>query len=279
MRLFIFFSVYFCLMSLANAEEINLTFGVYTSDRPVVLVKKHRPTLAYLEKKITEFSDSSTKIKIHVSKTYETGMNDLLTGKVDFARFGPASYVTAKRLNPDIELLAIEEIKGNRHFNGVIITRANGEIDNIHSLNKKRFAFGNSNSTIGRYLAQAYLAENKIFSTSLSGWAYHDRHDQVAYAVSQGEYDAGSLKEKTYLRLKADGLPLKILTTFENITKPWVARPGLDQRLLSLIKQAMFSSTTDGSWPVKNKFKLVDVNDSEYDPIRQAMEASKRFHK
>jgi len=41
--------------------------------------------------------NEKVKINIQVSKTYEEGIAKIATGKVDFARLGPASYISAKK--------------------------------------------------------------------------------------------------------------------------------------------------------------------------------------
>ncbi len=75
-------------------------------------------------KTITRPIRKTVKIRLKGAKSYETGINDLVQGKVDFARFGPAFYILAKQQNPYLKIIAIETNKG------------------------EKFAFGNDKSTI-----------------------------------------------------------------------------------------------------------------------------------
>ncbi len=148
------------LLSLAAALPVNvnadvtLTFGIYTSDKPSTMVKKFRPILNVLQADLSERLGEPANIRMQVAKSYEKGVEDLVEGRVDFSRFGPASYVMAKKENPDIRLVAMESNKGEKTFNGVICVAKNSAIQTVEVLKAKRVAFGNKRSTIVRYLSQ-----------------------------------------------------------------------------------------------------------------------------
>ena len=171
----------------AAQADLALTFGVYSSDKPTAMVRQFRPILNALEKNMSKIRGEPVKIRMQVAKTYQEGMNDLVTGKVDFSRFGPASYIIAKESDNNIEILAVETIKGKRVFNGVIVVGKNSPIKTIRELHGKSFAFGNEESTIGRYLAQLYLMRNHIRSNDLGSYEYLGRHDAVGAAVGSVE--------------------------------------------------------------------------------------------
>ncbi len=92
--------------------DIFLKFGVYTADRPTDVIKQFRPVLNIIESAIGEKLGERVKIKLQVAKSYEKGIRDLVEGKVDFSRFGPASYIEAKQTSPKISTLAVESNKG-----------------------------------------------------------------------------------------------------------------------------------------------------------------------
>jgi len=174
--------------------DIHLTFGVYTSDKPSSMVKKFRPLLNSLEIKLAEEIGSKVKIKMKVAKSYEEGIQDIVTGRDDISRLGPASYIEVKTQNPGVSILAMESKNGAKKFNGVICVRQDSDIKKVADLKGKRFAFGNQRSTIGRYLSQQFLIKNGIKASDLSSFDYLGRHDRVGEAVAQGKYDAGALK-------------------------------------------------------------------------------------
>src|SRR5204862_553657 len=96
------------------------------------------------------------------------------------------------------------------------------------------------NSTIGRYLAQAELAKAGLHGSDLSKFEFLGRHDKVASAVELGDFDAGSLRLSTLMELNKKGA-LRVLTTFENVGQPWIARSGMDRAVFEALQQSLFS--------------------------------------
>ena len=182
--------------------EVNLKFGVYTSDKASTMVKMFRPILNELETRLSEKLNKEVKIKLQVANDYEKGISNLVNGDVDFARMGPASYILSKEKNPDLRLLAMESKKGRKKFYGIIAVHEQSDINNISQLKGRSFAFGNERSTIGRYLSQHVLSEQGIYAKDLGKYDYLKRHDRVGAAVGSGQYDAGALKESTFKKLK-----------------------------------------------------------------------------
>ena len=169
--------------------DLKLYFGLYTSDKPTTVVRMFTPLIDALEAEMSRKMGEPVSINIHLAKTYEQGLDDLVTGKVDFARFGSISYVLAKQAHPALRLLVTESHKGEKRLSGVIAVRADSPIQSVGELKGKAFAFGNENSTTGRYLSQLYLLENGIHAKDLERFEYLHRHDAVAAAVAQGRFD------------------------------------------------------------------------------------------
>ncbi len=93
----------------ATAKTV-LDFGVYVADKPTEVVRQFRPVLSALEVALSKKLNDEIQIRMQVAHSYEIGIEDLTKGRVDFSRFGPASYVVAKGINPDITLLAMESV-------------------------------------------------------------------------------------------------------------------------------------------------------------------------
>lgn len=256
---------------------LQLTFGVYTSDSATEMVMKFAPVLQVLDAMLSERLNEPVSTTLRVASTYEGGVDDLVEGRVDFARMGPASYVMAKELNPGIRILAIESKKGSKIFQGVICVHADGDINEIADLKGERFAFGDSRSTIGRFLAQELLVENGIRAADLAGFDYLGRHDKVGMAVGRKKYAAGALKEGTFKKLVAAGEPIRSIASFPNVTKPWIARAGMEPRLFEAIHQTLLALEDDGALKALKKDGFLSGDDSDYDSIREAIEASRSF--
>jgi len=275
-HLLIFFTA--MLFSFPSSADINLIFGLYTSDKPTTMVTKFRPFINTLEAQMTEKLKQPVHIKMQISSNYNDGVKALTSGAVDFSRLGPASYITAKNINPDLQLLAIEAKKGKKRFNGIIAVHENSSITKPEQLIGKRFAFGSEQSTIGRYLSQTYLADHNIFATDLAQFDYLGRHDAVGASVAAGRYDAGALKESTFNKLRSKGALLREIARFPNVTKPWVAKAGLDDKIIQILS-ALLIESNEANALYKNSLSkngFLKGTDSDYDIIRKSMN-DKRF--
>ena len=139
---------------------VRLNFGVYSSNKPSAMVKIFKPTLKELEERMSVKLDREVDIRMQIAKDYDQGIAHLTNGKVDFSRFGPASYIEAKRVNQDLRILAVENKKNAKVFYGIIAVHNDSDINDIRQLKGKSFAFGDEGSTIGRFLSQLYLEKN-----------------------------------------------------------------------------------------------------------------------
>ncbi len=263
---------------IASAAEVVLNFGVYSSDKPTEMVKKFRPILNLIDSRMEELLGEPVTIRMQVSKTYKQGVDNLISGKVDFARFGPASYVEAKILDPNIYILAMESVKGKKIFHGLICIAKNSHIRKVSDLKGKRFAFGNERSTIGRYLSQLYLVKHGVHASDLGYYEYLDRHDIVASAVASGKFDAGALKESTFNKLVKNGALLKELVRFPNVTKPWIVRSGLSDTYVQALRKTLIDmDNAVGPKTINIKREFLPGDDSDYESVREAMSRNNEF--
>jgi phosphonate transport system substrate-binding protein len=214
---------------------------------------------------------------MQVAKDYSQGIEHLASGKVDFSRFGPASYIEAKKANSGLRILAMERVNGDKVFYGIIAVAKDNPIASVNELRGKSFAFGNDQSTIGRYLSQQFLRNNGIFSTDLSRYEYLGRHDAVGTAVGAHHFEAGALNESTFTKLVSKGVAIRELARFPNVTKPWIAREGLPPALFEAVRQALLNLSD----PVLHKTLKVDGfvsgDDADYEDIRTAIEKNNLF--
>jgi phosphonate transport system substrate-binding protein len=257
--------------------EIALTFGVYASDKPSAMVEQVRPTLNALEHDLTGSLKRPVRITMQVFRSYDEGVAALIAKQVDFMRVGAASYVMVKRQDAGIRILAVEVNDGAASYNGIICVRSDSAIKTLADLRGKSFAFGDKNSTMGRYAAQLILVKAGIRSSDLARFDYLDRHDRVGTAVGAGQYDAGALEETMFKKLVAEGIPIRALASFPNATKPWPARAGLEPRLFDALRQALLHIDDPKALePLRFEgFALPD--EAALELTRQAIEENGRF--
>ncbi|MBK7644575.1 MAG: PhnD/SsuA/transferrin family substrate-binding protein [Planctomycetes bacterium] len=260
-----------------DKPALQLDFGVYQSDKATVMYRKLNPVLEALASELDARLDASVDLRLTIFKSYDEGIESLVAGKIDFTRFGPASYITAKQRNDDIQLLAMELEHGERRFLGVIAVLNSSPLQSLTDLKGKRFAFGDPNSTIGRYLAQAELAQAGIRAKDLESYAFLSRHDTVARAVELGDYDAGSMAVNTFEDSRKAG-KLRALKTFENVTKPWIARARLAPEVVAALHDSLLALKDP---EVLKELKISgfgETSDAEYAFVREGMKRADDFN-
>jgi len=106
----------------------------------------------------------------------------------------------------------MEKQDGGKRFEGYIVVRRDSPIRTLADLKGKSFAFGDRNSTIGRFLSQELLQEAGVLERDFApdGIQYLGRHDIVFRAVEIGDFDAGALKSSTFDKMNKRG-QLRIL--------------------------------------------------------------------
>ena len=261
--------------------DINLKFGVYTTNKPSEMVKKFRPILNALEAGMSNQLGEKVRISTQISDSYENGRQAIVHGTVDFSHLGPVSYVLAKKENPNLTILLKESLKGKQLIRGIIAVHRDSLIQTIRGLRGKRFAFGSKTSTTGRYLAQYHLQKNGIYAKDFQIYNYLGRHDNVGIAVaSKIDFDAGSLNETTFNKLVNKGYPLRALDHFNvDVSKPWVAREGLEPQIRQSLKDVLLSLNADSSIKRFQKKPLVDGVDTDFENVRKAIESNNLFFK
>ncbi|MCU7920016.1 MAG: PhnD/SsuA/transferrin family substrate-binding protein [Candidatus Thiodiazotropha sp. (ex Epidulcina cf. delphinae)] len=257
--------------------DVALTFGVYTSDKPTAMVKMFRPILNALETRLAKKLGEPVRITLQVANTYERGIDDLVSGQVDFARMGPASYILAKERNPDLQLLAMESNRGSKIFYGIICVHEQSPIEDLSQLKGRTFAFGNEHSTIGRYLSQHLLVKQGLHAGDLSGYQYLDRHDKVGAAVATRRFEAGALKESTFKKLKAKGMKIRELARFPNVTKPWIASGKMGTEMVAVLRESLLGLKDPAALKSIKKDGFLPAEESDYAIIRESMQKNDTF--
>ncbi len=276
----------FCTLAMALAvslypavaqAKVSLVFGTYTSDKPSAMVAQIRPSLNIISRTASEIYGEEIVIRMQVVKTYKEGVDHLVAGKFDIMRLGPASYVMAKERAPDIGILAMENKKGRKFFNGIICVPIDSPLREVREIKGKHFAFGSSRSTLGRYFAQLHLMQNGVLAKDLEGFEYLGRHDKVGRAVGAGLFDAGALEETTFGKLVRKGVPIRALATFSNATRPWIMRSGLDPKLVEALRSAMLALKDAKALKALRFSGFLPGTDADYEPTRQAIRQNPKF--
>lgn len=251
----------------------SICFGVYTSENVRDIFQKFTPIRKYLQDNLKS-QGLRVIIKNNIYHSYDEAIDASVDGSCDFFRFGPSSFVTARARNPGIKLLAIEQEDGEKRFSGYIVARKDSKINAIADLKGATFAFGDQNSTIGRYLSQAELVRAGIHASDLADFDYLGRHDWVARSVADGEHEAGAINQGT---LKKFSEKLKVVVEFPNVTRPWIARSELSDEYAKGLTQALLELTDKDILKALKVDGFLTTSDADFDFVREGMKLSEQF--
>ncbi len=265
------------LSPLIATADISLSFGVYSSDKPTAMAKQFQPILKQLETHMTESLGEPVSLRLDVSSSYEQGREKLIKGEVDISRFGAVSYVLTKEEAPGIGIAALETHDGQKFFDGVIAVHADSSLTSIEQLKGKRFAFGNQDSTIGRYLSQLHLMSNGIHARDLAAYDYLGRHDKVGAAVAAGQYDAGALKGNPFDKQVKSGTPLRRIISFPTPSKPWLVRSGMPGHITAALQQALLKFDDKQAFKALKCDGFTAGSDDDFEGIRTAIKRNDEF--
>jgi len=154
---------------------------------------------------------------------YDAMIDDFVDGKIDLAWNGPLGYVKIKRrLDEPCQVIAMRDVDVN--FTTCFITRSDSDILTVEDLKGKRFAFASRSSVESGLLAFHFLKETGInprddlalFTFSEDRQSSGSTGDKEVIArVLSGDYDAGSVAQRTLRAMSEDGsLPQDTLRNF-----------------------------------------------------------------
>ena len=252
----------------------DLTFGVHPFKPATKLVDAFTPICRYLSEKLGE------KVTLIISKDYQSHVDAIGKGELDIAYLGPVSYVKLVEQYGERPLLGRQRIGQQPVFHGKIFVRADSKIQTLKELQGKRFAFGESHSTMSHLIPRYMLDEAGITVDRLAAYEFVGDHVNVALAVLAGKFDAGAVKEDVYYSYEKRGL--RAIATSEPISDHvLVASNRLPEKKFQQIRNILLHMNTDAAGrealqamtPGVNA--LVTVQDKDYDTLRKALNKMK----
>jgi len=258
-------------------EPLRISLGMYSFKKPTEVYKQFQPATVALSSLLTAQMKRPVKLELQIVQTYEECLEAFVAGKIDVVRFGPASYVLAKRKCEGIALLAAESEDSKEV--GLIVVRADSPVQTLADLAGRKFAFGDQQSTIGRYLSQAELVRAGVTGHDLASFKFLERHDIVFNAVEIGDYDAGALHADTFHELndKVKGKKLRVLHKFDNVAKPWVARAGLAKDVVQALTTSLLQLKDPAALKALKVGGFVPTVDADYEMVRKGMQLAEKF--
>lgn len=236
---------------------------------------------------LTDFLSSALGIEVEpFSASDYAGIITAMSHKhIDFAYFGPKSYVEASE-KANAEALVTElDTDGQAGYTGLLITKASSNIQSIDDIKGHSFCFTDPNSTSG------YLVPNVLFARDLkvipeeyfSKVSFSGAHGNSILAVKNGKIEVAATNDIDLNRMIQKGqvseTDFRILWRSELIPgAPMAARRDLPTSLKAAFTGAMlmFNEMPGAKEQLQNGGYRY-TNDSTYDVIRYMKRLKKQL--
>lgn len=225
-------------------------------------------------------------VQMQIATDYAAVITAMQFKHVDFAYFGPKSYVeAAARANAECFVVekGPEEVPG---YHGLIISKKGSGINKLEDGKGKTWAFVDPNSTSGTLVPTIYLVkERKIDpATYFSKVVYSGSHEASMLSVKAGKIDLAATNDLDMERGEGKvwnkDADFQILWTSPLIPgSPMAWRKDLPETLKTALRAA-FLGYKDKDGLAKLKITgYVEATDSTYKPTREQIEFKKQFDK
>lgn len=198
----LFFSLLIPSTVYAQVEQIKI--GVLALRGAEESLTRWTPTAVYLSNEIPEYSF------VIVPLDFEEIFEAVKHGEVDFVLENSSIYVELEYLYgidriATLNVLSQEEIYDQ--FGGVVFTQKNrNDINNIYDLKRKSFMAVHETSFGGWRMAQRELKDFGIDPyRDFADMQFGGTHDNVVYAVQNGEVDAGTVRTGILEKMNNEG--------------------------------------------------------------------------
>jgi phosphonate transport system substrate-binding protein len=277
------------LASLLLAPVVQAAQCTQQSLRIAVIPKKSMEELLQEQRPLIERLSKATGIAVEIvpSSSYESVVDAIVSGGVDIAWLGPASYMLAYQRDPRIEPFASLTIShgyftpAGHHYQALLL--AGSKIPDIEALRGKRVVLTDPASTSGNIVPNAEFSAvvGQPLAQFFGAVAYSGSHDKSLDALLAGKADAvfvSSVRADEYLNRGLIGRDtFKVLWRSEPIYyDPFVFSGTLCGALKDRIRNAMLNDQQGLAQFLDSQEAsgIVPVSHAEYAPLLRMMEAA-----
>jgi phosphonate transport system substrate-binding protein len=259
----------------------------------VLMPDEGNPDMGSKNKEFTDALKQFLGIEVEVLESFEytVGLEAMRSKKLELLLVSPMSYYQAKRI-ADIEPLVTTGTEGTIPYKTVFITRSDrSDINSVHDLRGKTFAFVDPASSSGYMFPKAKLIKDLGLDTEqienpgyyFKTVTYSGKHDSSVMGVIMGDYDGAAVALGTIYNLAKAGLikenDLKILGETEVIpTACFVIRADLPQDLKAKIKEFYLGYDNKEYFELLYKspdVRYIEAFDADYNVVYEMVELLK----
>jgi phosphonate transport system substrate-binding protein len=266
----------------ANCTQQSLRIAVIPKKSMEELLREHKPLIDRLS------AETGMPVEIVASSSYESVVDAIVSGGVDIAWLGPASYVLAYQRDPRIEPFASLTISrgyftpAGHHYQALLLARKEVASD-INALRGKRVVLTDPASTSGSVVPNAEFSSKigQPLSEFFSSLVYSGSHDKSLDALIDRKVEAAfvsSVRADAYLNAgKIDRDTFNVLWRSEPIYyDPFVFRGDLCDSIKRRVRKAMLDDQQQLSAFLESQeaSAIVPVSHAEYAPLLKMMKSA-----
>ena len=182
--------------------------------------KKWQPTIEYLNQAIPDYHFELIVVELDTVEAI------VQSRQIDFLLSNPGTYVNSESRYGARRIATLENFRSGRTysaFGAVIFRRADRtDIKTLHDLKGQRFMAVSDKAFDGWQIAWATLQKVGIDpSQQFQSLVFGGSHDNVVYAVLNGEVDAGTVRTDTLERMMREGqINIRDIVVLNHQTQP-----------------------------------------------------------
>lgn len=273
------------LQASGSSQELKvLHMGLIPTEDSQNMRESFKPMIAYLEKKI------GVKIEPFVAADYSGVIRAMRSKNLDFAWYGPFSYVLAAK-EAGAEAFAVEVREGGGAFyKSIIVAHRDSGINTLEDIKGKNFAFVDPASTSGNLFPRAQFKKLGIDpEKDFKGAIFVGGHEAAEMAVKDKMVQAAADDDIYYNLMVSKGQispdENKIIWESDPIPgSPLAYRKDLPEDVKMKIKDAVLNIHKEDPAALEYIGKVLryeETNDEKYNVIRDVartlnMDLSKR---
>ncbi len=193
-----------------------LTLEIAPYEEPTRLYEKWKVVRDYLTEKL---KSEGWKVEIKIAKNYDEVIKDVGLGTVDLAILPSVAFLEARRYYC-AQPVAMPLFQGEKGIRCVLVARDEHPklsptyIGSPADIKGKKFVYADERSLCGTLIAHKFMRENNIvWQEGLQKVGYVQNYDAMLQAISSKDFDAGVVREPTFLEKNPPGL--KVVATSE----------------------------------------------------------------
>jgi phosphonate transport system substrate-binding protein len=252
----------------------QIVLGLIPVEGGADVAARFEPMEAHLERAM------GIEVQLRPATSYNGVITAMANGQVDFAYFGPKSYVeAANRAGAEALVMELTE-DGQAGYHSVIIARRDSGMETLDDARGKRFAFTDPNSASGKLIPSVHFRDklNTRPEDFFGEIVFSGSHGTSILQVKNGDIDVAAANDLDLARNEQSGKISRdefvILWKSDLIpASPMAARHDLPESLKEAFTEALLSFGKDDPRGLQ-KLQLagyVRTNDANYDVIRRLM--------